>query len=186
MNEQNLISDIVPAERGPWLTGKVYWPLFNCQVTVTLGRNGTVSLEYAERCVSQLLSLETVEVQNLLRATVAYFQDVEYCHGEPVEMMFEFEGMPYPEGLEQPERILPYIKPVELSIDQEVPGFMSISVFSECAWEPEHGLQWVVRNGKALFVGAFSGLDSHGENRLYLEIWKEENYLISNRGKSSD
>ena len=186
MNEQSLISDIVTAERGPRLTGQIYWPLFNCQVPVTLGRDGTVSLQYAERCVSQLLHLEKAEIDSLLRASIAFFRDEEYCHGEPVEMMLEFEGMPYPERLEQPERILPYIKPVEISIDREVPGVESVSVFSECAWEPEHGLQWVVRNGKALFVGAFSGVESHGEDQLYQEIWKEENYLISGRGKSSE
>ena len=179
MNEQSLISDIVTAERGPRLTGQIYWPLFNCQVPVTLGRDGTVSLQYAERCVSQLLHLEKAEIDSLLRASIAYFRDEEYCHGEPIEMMFEFEGMPYPEGLEQPERILPYIKPVEISIDREVPSVESVSIFSECAWEPEHSLQWVVRNGKALFVGACGGLGSHGEDQLYLEIWKEQNYLIS-------
>lgn len=179
MNENSLITDIVTAERGPWLTGKVHWPLFNCQVPVTFGRDGTVSLQYAERCVSRLLHLKKAEIDSLLRASIAYFRDVEYCHGEPVEMMFEFEGMPYPEGLEQPERILPYIKPVEISIDREVPGVESVSIFSECAWEPEHGLQWVVRNGKPLFVGAFGGLSSHEEDQLYLEIWKEQNYLIS-------
>ena len=164
---------------------QIYWPLFNCQVPVTLGRDGTVSLQYAERCVSQLLHLEKAEIDSLLRASIAYFRDEEYCHGEPIEMMFEFEGMPYPEGLEQPERILPYIKPVEISIDREVPSVESVSIFSECAWEPEHSLQWVVRNGKALFVGACGGLGSHGEDQLYLEIWKEQNYLISApRGKN--
>ncbi len=186
MNEQSLISDVVTADRGPWLTGQVDWPLFNCKVAVTFGRNGTVSLQYAERCILQLLHLKEAEVDSLLRASIAFFRDEEYCHGEPVEMMLEFEGMPYPERLEQPERILPYIKPVEISIDREVPGVESVSVFSECAWEPEHGLQWVVRNGKALFVGAFSGVESHGEDQLYQEIWKEENYLISGRGKSSE
>lgn len=182
----SLIFDTKTTGRDSQWSGRVFWPLFDSQVTVTLGRYGTVSPEYAERCVLQFLNLEVAEVQTLLRASTAYFRDVEYCHGEPVEMMFEFEGMPYPERLEQPERILPYIKPVEISIDREVPGVGSVSVFSECAWEPEHGLQWVVRNGKALFVGAFSGLESHGEDQLYQEIWKEENYLISGRGKSSE
>lgn len=182
----SLIFDSKMTGRDSQRSGRVFWPLFDSQVTVTSGRYGTVSLEYAERCVLQLLSLEVAEVQTLLRASAAYFRDMEYCHGEPVGMMFEFEEMPYPERLEQSERILPYIKPVEISIDREVPGVESVSVFSECAWEPEHGLQWVVRNGKALFVGAFSGLDSHGEDQLYQEIWKEENYLISGRGKSSE
>lgn len=182
----SLIFDTKMTGRDSQRSGRVFWPLFDSQVTVTSGRYGTVSLEYAERCVLQLLNLEVAEAQTLLRASAAYFRDMEYCHGEPVEMMFEFEEMPYPERLEQSERILPYIKPVEISIDREVPGVESVSVFSECAWEPEHGLQWVVRNGKALFVGAFSGLDSHGEDQLYQEIWKEENYLISGRGKSSE
>lgn len=165
-------------------SGLVHWPLFDCQVPIIIGQDEAVSLEYAEQCVSQLLSLVEEEVQKLLRASISNFLDVERCHGAPIEMLFEFEGMPYPEGLDLPERILPYIKPVKMYVDREVPGCDSISVFSECAWEPELGLQWVVRNGKALFVGAFQGLGSHNEERLYLEIWKGENYLLSDWGKA--
>ena len=62
--------------------------------------------------------------------------------------MFEFEDMEYPKELDVSTNILPYIMPVEMYIDKEIAGCYSISVFSECAWEPEHGLQWVVRNGK--------------------------------------
>ena len=65
-------------------------------------------------------------------------------------------------------------------IDKEIAGCYSISVYSECAWEPEYGLQWIVRNGKALYVGAGEGLGSHADERIYLENWKESNYLSNN------
>lgn len=175
-----MITDIKSNDNYYNLSGKIYWPLFDCEVSVRIGQGKDVSIEYAEQCVSQLLKLDKIELQSLMRASISYFQDEEKCHGEPIEMLFEFEGMPYPEGFEQPEQILPYIKPVEIYIDQEIPDCYSVSIFSECAWEPEHGLQWVVRNGKALFVGAAQGLGSHGEEILYLEIWKDANYLIPN------
>lgn len=181
-----MITDIKPADKFYKVSGKIYWPLFGCEVPVRIGDGKDVSIEYAEQCVSQLVSLNNAELQSLMQASIFYFLDVERCHGEPIEMLFEFEGMPYPEGLDKPERILPYIKPVEICIDQEILDYYSISVFSECAWEPEHGLQWVVRNGKALYVGAAEGLGSHGEEILYLEIWKESNYLINDWGSRFD
>ena len=113
-----------------------------------------ISTEYAEKCVSQLLNLDQSSIEQLLKASIRFFYDAERCHGEPLTFMFEFEDMEYPKELDAPMNILPYIIPVEMYIDKEIAGCYSISVFSECAWEPEHGLQWVVRNGKPLYVGA--------------------------------
>ena len=40
------------------LTGKTYWPLLGCEVKVRWGKGADVSIEYAEKCVSQLLNLD--------------------------------------------------------------------------------------------------------------------------------
>lgn len=159
------------------LTGKIYWPLFGCEVKVRWGEGADVSIEYAEKCVSQLLNLDKSAVEQLLKASIRFFYDGERCNGEPLTFMFEFEDMEYPKELDAPMNILPYIIPVEMYIDKEIAGCYSISVFLECAWEPEHGLQWGVRNGKPLYVGACEGLGSHADESIYLENWSENNYL---------
>ncbi len=161
------------------LVGKARWPLFGREVKVSFGKGTDVSSEYAEKCVSQLLSLDAAGIEQLLKASIRFFRDAEWCHGEPPPFMFEFEDMEYPQNLNVPANILPYIIPTELYIDREIPEVYSISVFSECAWEPEHGLQWVVRNGRPLYVGGFAGLGSHAEEGIYLETWKENNYLLN-------
>ncbi|MCI9508456.1 MAG: hypothetical protein HFF10_01750 [Angelakisella sp.] len=163
-------------------TGKVYWPLFRREVKVSFGMNADVSTEYAEKCVSQLLDLDHSGVEQLLQASVRFFYDAERCYGEPLPFLFEFENMEYPKELNVPTNILPYIIPVEMYVDKEIPNCFSISLFAECAWEPEHGLQWVVRNGRPLYVGGYDGLGSHSDENIYLENWKESNYLFDHSG----
>ena len=175
-----MITDIKSDDGCYKLTGKTYWPLFGRRVRVRWGVGVDTSNEYAEKCVSQLLNLDQSSIEQLLKASISFFYDTERCQGEPLTFMFEFENMEYPEELSVPTNILPYIIPVEMYIDKEIAGCYSISVFSECAWEPEHGLQWVVRNGKPLYVGADGGLGSHNDEEIYLENWKESNYLSNN------
>ena len=115
------------------LTGKTYWPLFGCEVKVRWGEGADVSIEYAEKCVSQLLNLDKSTVEQLLKASICFFYDEERCNGEPLTFMFEFEDMEYPKELDVSMNILPYIMPVEMYIDKEIAGCYSISVFSECA-----------------------------------------------------
>ncbi len=172
-----MITEIKSADGYYKLTGKTYWPLFGREVRVRWGDYADVSTEYAEKCVSQLLNLDQSSIEQLLKASIRFFYDAERCHGEPLTFMFEFEDMEYPKELDASMNILPYIIPVEMYIDKEIAGCYSISVFSECAWEPEHGLQWVVRNGKPLYVGACEGLGSHADESIYLENWSENNYL---------
>ena len=174
-----MIADIKPDDNYYKLIGKTYWPLFGREVRVRWGEGTDVSTEYAEECVSQLLNLDSSSVEQLLKASISFFYDTERCYGEPLTFIFEFENMEYPKELDVPINILPYIIPKEMYIDKEIAGCYSISVFSECAWEPNHGLQWVVRNGKPLYVGECDGLGSHCDESIYLENWKESNYLFN-------
>lgn len=79
------------------LVGKARWPLFGREVKVSFGKGTDVSSEYAEKCVSQLLSLDAAGIEQLLKASIRFFRDAEWCHGEPPPFMFEFEDMEYPQ-----------------------------------------------------------------------------------------
>jgi len=52
-----------------------------------------------------------------------------------------------------------------------------VAAFLECAWEPELGMEWVVRDGRPLFAGCYAGLGSHCREEMYTSVWREQNYL---------
>ena len=160
------------------LTGKAFWPLFGREVSVAMGAAGEVSLAHAQGCADQLLCPAPGVEEQLLAACVQAFRDAEECQGEPVSFLFEFEGMDQPQGLEDPRNILPYLRPVELSIDREETGSFSVAAFLDCAWEPELGMEWVVRDGRPLFAGYYTGLGSHCREEMYTSVWREQNYLF--------
>lgn len=180
----NVITEIKPSGKpGCHQEGRAFWPLFGREVCVAIGGEGEISPDYARRCVAQLLTPAPDTERRLLEASVRCFRDAECCHGEPIEFLFEFEGMPRPRNLEIPENLLPYLRPVEIRVEQEIPKLFSAAAFLECAWEPEHGISWVVRDGKPLFVGADSGLGSHCAEEVYFSVWKESNYLLWESGQ---
>ena len=55
---------------------------------------------------------------------------------------------------------------------------VSVAAFLECAWEPELGMEWVVRDGRPLFAGYYVGLGSHCREEMYTSVWREQNYLF--------
>lgn len=165
-----MTSDQAPGEKE-----KAYWPLFRREVTLFWGEG--VTTEYARRCAGQLLGAGPEVIRELLLAGIRSFRDAEECHGEPIPFLFEFEGLPRPQNLDEPESILPYLLPVELSIDGELPGSYSVSAFLECAWEPEEGLQWIVRDGRPFY----GGLSSHRPEELYTAAWRDLNYLYPSK-----
>ncbi len=55
---------------------------------------------------------------------------------------------------------------------------VSVAAFLGCAWEPELGMEWVVRDGRPLFAGCYAGLGSHCREEMYTSVWREQNYLF--------
>ena len=53
---------------------------------------------------------------------------------------------------------------IEQPKDSSVIGF---SVEFSCDWEPEHGMEWTVRNGRALYVGDFMGISPWYADKVY-------------------
>ena len=51
--QKKYIVDVTACE-GNRQSGRVYWPLFGCLVTIVMGQDEPVSFGYAEQCVSQL------------------------------------------------------------------------------------------------------------------------------------
>lgn len=83
---------------------------------------------------------------------LAYYRDTIRIFQE------QGEDLRLPE-IEEPELIWDHVSlGREFHVDRDVDGNVCVSVECECAWEPEHGLQLVLRGGGTITkVGPFDG-----------------------------
>lgn len=65
----------------------------------------------------------------------------------------------------KPEEILEYVYPSALIVRKPQDDRIGFHLEMECDWEPEHGLEWSVLDGKAMYVGAFSSVSPWSEFR---------------------
>lgn len=81
----------------------------------------------------------------------AYYRDVRACHG----MEFLDEEMGIPVG---PEAIWDSVTPGPVHVARDGDGVVYVVMQAECAWDEEHGLQLVWRDGRTLTrVGPYDG-----------------------------
>jgi hypothetical protein len=102
--------------------------------------------EYAHACAVYLNSVNDEVVDQLCQASIRYCNDFLEAIGE------------VPRQFNQPRDVLALIYPSSLSIpnpdgrDEAV-----VHLELNCEWEEEHGMEWVVRGNKVLYVGAYNG-----------------------------
>jgi len=111
-------------------------------------------MEYAEKCTAYLQELSPSIIETLCEGAI------KYC--ESCREHFTDEGLLIPENIKSRE-ILQYIQPGGMSV-MYVPEDESVVAFSlelSCDWEREHGMEWFIKNGKALYVGPFNGGIEH-------------------------
>lgn len=127
------------------LEWEVCFPLF--KKFIALAVDGESS-EYAEQCAEHLKDLSESLVVAICLASVRYCDDFLVAIGEPkinfklprdvkVQCHPRVLMVPYPEVASEPV--------VHLELD--------------CDWEEEHGMEWLIRDGRLLYVGAFHGED---------------------------
>ena len=135
------------------MEGIIDFPLFNNEEIEIFIEKG-VPLKYAKKCVVFLQKLPPSMIETLCEGAT------KYC--ETCRKHFADEGLSIPENISARE-ILQYIQPGSLSI-MYVPEDGSTLAFSltlNCDWEQEHGMEWFVKGGKALYVGPFNGGIEH-------------------------
>nr|WP_086939866.1 hypothetical protein [Thaumasiovibrio occultus] len=104
-------------------------------------------LEYAERCVAYLNSLNTEVVAALDAACLRYCNDFLTMTGQS------------PRTLERPADIRHFMRPGGLIIEEpEDLNEPIIHLEMECDWDIEHGVEIIIRADKVLYVGGFNGL----------------------------
>jgi len=128
--------------------GNIDFPLFNEEIYILIKND--VNMEYAEKCVAYLQNLSPSVIETLCEGAI------KYC--ETCREHFEDEDLSIPPNIQSTD-ILQYIQPNSMSV-LYIPNDENIVAFSlslNCDWEQEHGMEWFIKGGKALYVGAFNG-----------------------------
>ena len=130
--------------------GEVYCRLFH-QYIKRYSWEGA-GMGYIEKCAAYLNSLSDEVIDRLCEASIRYCNDFcDMVGGEPKK----FENI---------RDVLKLIQPNGLSIpkpkDENTPV---IDLELNCDWEEEHGMQWIIRNDRVLYVGAYNGENPWGD-----------------------
>lgn len=129
--------------------GEVYFALFDKYISLFNWQGADEA--YVLKCAQYLNDLDEQIITHLCEASIRYCHDFLDAIGQE------------PKHFNDPRDVLALIRPSSLSIPkphvlkpqgEDVPV---IHMELNCAWEEEHGMEWVIRDGKVLYVGAYNG-----------------------------
>ncbi|MFM2479507.1 DUF6985 domain-containing protein [Celerinatantimonas sp. MCCC 1A17872] len=126
------------------LEGEVFFKCFNKYISLFV-EDGE-DTEYAQICARYLNELTDPTIIRLCEASIRYCNNFLDAVGEPLKTF------------EKAIDVLKLISPSVLIVPYPENGDEPvIHLELNCEWEPEHGLEWIVRADKVLYVGAFNG-----------------------------
>jgi hypothetical protein len=131
------------------IEGEVFFDLFDKYIALMVEDD---SLSYAQKCAAYLNELSKPLMKELCEASIRYCNNFLDAIGEPTK---EFE---------KTEDVLKHIYPSMLIVPfpEDIKDPV-IHMELNCSWEEEHGMEWVIRGNKVLYVGAFNGEDPLGD-----------------------
>lgn len=134
------------------LEGTCKFNLFDCEIDIYIEKD--VSIEYAEKCVKMLNTLSDNTIDDLCKYSIRYFEDFKNNYDE--DEFVEWCNMPtHVEGRE----ILKYIYPSGINIEYpENHNIYALDMELNCEWEEEHGMEWVIRDNKVIYVSSYNGV----------------------------
>ncbi len=154
-----IITDIRKDSRSGLSFGKMRSTLFGREIDVVLYGNDGEYLRYAEKCADYFNRMPEELLDQLKRFSLRYCEDMRgyFAAGSPE----------VPEGVTKDE-VLRYARANCLIIEKpKDSGVIGFGVEFSCDWEREHGMEWTVRDGRALYVGDFMGISPWYADRVY-------------------
>lgn len=137
------------------LEGDVFFPLFNAYIR--LRAEAAAPLDFVHRCAEYLNSLNPTLMDELCRSSIRYCHTFRNAVGEPKW------------AFQQPREVLKLITPRRLLVPLPMNGPQPvIHLELDCAWEEEHGLEWIFRDDRVIYTGGFG---SHNPWRDHKESW---------------
>lgn len=131
--------------------GNVRWELFDKELEVMIDND--TDIEYAEKCAEALNSLSEDTVKAICEAAKRYclhFKDI--CGDE----WDEWNEMSFKITKNTPaEQLKSEIYPTVLIVDKPEDERIGFHIECNCSWEPEHGLEITILDGKLVYLGAF-------------------------------
>lgn len=144
-----MITDIEEGEYG--LEGFTRWELFDMGIDVTIKEN--VDVAYAEKCAEALNALPEETVNAIWEAAKKYCLFFIGLCGDDWD---EWNEMGIEVTRKTPaEKIKSEIFPSCLIIDEPEDERVGFHIECNCSWEPEHGLEITILDGKLVYLGAF-------------------------------
>jgi hypothetical protein len=140
----NPVRDVTQGEFGQ--RGVVRSVLFDRDIDVSIEEGGTVA--YAQKCADYLNSMPAAVIDDVCAASIRYCNAFRDDVGEPPLTFASIRDVL--------KIVYPSVLIVPVSADDSDPV---IHMELNCDWEVEHGMEWVIRRDKVLYVGQFGGED---------------------------
>jgi hypothetical protein len=139
-----LLKDVVATPDGPFaVEGRVYCRPFGRYIAFAV--EDAASMDYVRRCAEHLDALPEPTLLALCEASIRYCNEFRSLTGEP------------PLAFASAYDVLALVDPNTLLIPDELRPEPVVHLELNCDWEPEHGLEWIVRDSRVLYVGGFNG-----------------------------
>lgn len=133
------------------LQGEVNLTLFGTWVQFA-GETDTVTEDYAAACATFANSLPERVIETLCIACIRYCNVFLWEIGEPQKTF------------KASRDVLSFVTPRLLIVPSPPPDREPVLHMElDCEWEPEHGMEWIVRGSSVLYVGGFDGQDPWAE-----------------------
>ena len=129
---------------GSWpLQGEVYFTLFDRYIGFAV--EDAATLEYVERCAAYLNGLSDRLIDDFCKACITYRSDyLEMLGGTAEPLLAERD-------------VLMLLTPLTLLVPNPANGGEPVLHLElNCAWDADHGLEWIARGEKNLYVGGFN------------------------------
>lgn len=131
--------------------GNVRWELFDKELEVMIDND--TDIEYAEKCAEALNSLSEDTLKAIYEAAKRYclhFKDI--CGDE----WDDWNEMSFKITKNTPaEKLKSEICPTVLIVDKPEDERIGFHLECNCSWEPEHGMEITILDGKLVYLGAF-------------------------------
>ncbi|MCH5204556.1 MAG: hypothetical protein J1F03_07390 [Oscillospiraceae bacterium] len=131
------------------LEGNLRWELFDRELEVSIDRGADIN--YAEKCAEALVNLPDDTVQSIFEAAKRNF--LFFCEYVGHDFNEDMDVKIYPDTHAEEIRadIFPHVFIVDKPKDERV-GF---HIECDCCWEPEHGLEITILDGRLVYLGPF-------------------------------
>lgn len=141
--------------------GKLYSTLFNMEIDVWI--ENSIRIDYAEMCAEHFSKLSNEMIDKICERVSAYHQymleewDEEFVNEINEKVPCNVRG----------RDILNYIEKPSLFIFPPKGDGVGYIIEGLCEWEPEHGIDIIIRNDRVLYVGSPEGADAWADDSEY-------------------